>query len=234
MNNFIISTYLTTAVDPQRNETKEVNDTKYIETWYNSLVHLNLNGVLLHDGLSAEFQAQFPRLTFKQVDTIPKDIQLYDYRWVLYYEFMLNNPCDAVFFTDVSDVKIMRNPFYEFSENIIYCGDERETFKECEWMKSALDDNFFLQLKGFKDLFTSSNIILNCGIFGGTYDIVLRFINYTVSLIEYLRFRPIDKTVDMPLFNYIAYRYFSPEHGFPVNSIFKAYEKRNDVWFIHK
>lgn len=232
--NYIVSTYLTSAVDAQRGETKTSNDESYIQKWYDSLVHLNLNGVLLHDGLSQEFQSKFPRITFKQVDPVPQGMQLYDYRWLLYYEFVLNNPCEAVFFTDVSDVKVVRDPFYEFEEGELYCGDETEKFSECVWIRNALGNPAFANLSGFDELLSSDNVVLNCGIFGGSYAPVIQFLEYIVRLIEYLRFRPQDKTVDMPLFNYVAYRYFYPIHGFPVNSVFKAYEERNDVWFIHK
>jgi len=234
MNNFIISTYLTTAIDPQRNEVKLANDAKYIQKWYDSIVHLNLNGVLLHDRLSADFQRKFPRITFKQVDPVPQGMQLYDSRWVLYYEFLLNNPCNAVFFTDVSDVKVVRDPFYEFEEDILYCGDETERLNECIWIHNALGNPYFSDLSGFKELLSSDRVVLNCGLFGGSYGVVMQFLDIIVRMIEHLRFRPQDKTCDMPLFNYIAYRWFDFKHGFPVNSVFKGYENRNDVWFIHK
>ena len=232
--NYIISTYLTTAIDPQRNETKEVNDTKYIETWYNSIIRLNLNGVLLHDGLSADFQSKFPRITFKQVDPVPENLQLYDYRWILYYEFLLNNPCEAVFFTDCSDVKVVRDPFYEFEEGELYCGDESERICDCKWIQDSFKNPSFATLSDLGKFLSSKNSMLNCGVFGGSYGAVIQLLEYMVRLIEHLRFRPFDRFGDNPLFNYVAYRYFYPIHGFPVNSVFKAYEERNDVWFIHK
>jgi hypothetical protein len=45
-----------------------------------------------------------------------------------------------------------------------------------------------------------------------------------------------DITCDMAIFNYVMYKYFANEFyaGWPVNSAFKKYEDRNDVWFIHK
>ena len=161
-------------------------------------------------------------------------MQIYDYRWVLYYEFLLNNYCDAVFFTDISDVVAVRDCFYELEVDTLYCGDEPERLSQCEWIQQSLKSNTLVTLQGFEDIIKSEKQVLNCGIVGGTRDIVGQFLYLMVSLIEKVRFREIDETVDMALFNYIAYRYFDFKHGQPVNSIFKSYQERNDVWFIHK
>ena len=233
MSNFIVSTYLTTAIDPQRGEVKLANEETYIKEWYDSLVHLNLNGVLLHDGLSNEFMAHFPRIRFVQVDPVPQGMQLYDSRWILYYEFLLNNDCEAVFFTDVSDVKVRRNPFYEMSENTLYCGDEPTSIRGCEWIQQSKIS--LSPLPDYEKFLRSKTTLLNCGIFGGTASIVEAFLDVMNRYIEALMLRPIDGTVDMPIFNYIIWKYKIPIiHGEPVNSVFKWYQDRNDVWFIHK
>jgi len=230
----IVSTYLTTSIDPQRGEVKKKDDPEYILEWYDSIVNLGLNGVLIHDGLSKSFVKCFPKIEFRKVRPVPEKMQLYDYRWVLYFEFMLNIACDAVFFTDVSDVQVKRNPFYEFDEGKLYCGDEREMIKDSLWMRESLKNEWYLSLKGFENMINSDLPLLNAGILGGSRDIVFKFLMTFVRYIEIFHRRPVDKTVDMPLFNYVMYRYFNPVHGYPVNSLFKAYEKRNDVWFIHK
>lgn len=233
MNNYIVSTYLTSAIDAQRGVAKEANDTEYIKNWVDSIVRLGLKPVVLHDGLSARFRAKFPDVYFRKVGKVPSCIQLYDYRWVLYLEFMMNEPCDNVFFTDISDVVVKRDPFYEMEEGFLYCGDEPTTIRGCEWIQKSEKCPVLSKLDGFEDLLRSDEQLLNAGILGGSHRIVFSFLLDMVLAIEKLRHRPIDGTVDMPIFNYVIHR-FNPVHGYPVNSVFKKYEDRNDVWFIHK
>jgi hypothetical protein len=233
MNNFIVATYLTSHIDEQRGVKKEKDDPQYIQKWAESIRHLGLKGVVLHDGLSEEFISTYPYLIFKKVDEVPEDMQLYDYRWVLYYAFVLNNHCNAVFFTDISDVQVRRNPFYEMEDNKLYCGDEPTSIRGCEWLQKSNES--LSALPSYKEFLNSENQLLNCGIFGGQWHMVNTFLSVMVQYIERWRFRKIDGTVDMPIFNYIAWFYVVQfTHGEPVNSVFKWYQDRNDVWFIHK
>lgn len=230
--NYIVSTYLTSKVDEQRGTKKEIDDPDYIRKWVYSGLHLGLNMVVLHDGLSEVFISQFPKVRFIKIDQVPEGMQLYDYRWVLYYEFLLNNDCDAVFFTDISDVIIRRDPFYEM-EDALYCGDEPTTIKDCEWLQTSRKSLGKLPI--YNDFLHSKYTMLNCGIFGGDSARVKVFLDLMVRYIEIHINREVDGTVDMPLFNYIIWFYDIPIiHGAPVNSVFKRYEDRNDVWFIHK
>lgn len=233
MENFIVSTYLTSHIDEQRGVKKEKDDPKYIEKWAESIRYLGLKGVVLHDGLSDEFTSCYPYIIFKKVDEIPEKMQLYDYRWLLYYMFVLNNDCGAVFFTDISDVIVRRNPFFEMDEDKLYCGDEPTSISNCEWIQQSKTS--LSQLPDYEKFLRSKNTLLNCGIFGGTASIVEAFLDVMNRYIEALMRRPIDGTVDMPIFNYIIWKYKIPIiHGEPVNSVFKWYQDRNDVWFIHK
>lgn len=232
--NYIVACYLTSGLDTQRGIQTAKDKREYMQTWYDSVIRLGVTPVVINDGLSNLFKKSFSKALFVDCEPLPSGMQIYDYRWVLYYEFMLNNYCDAVFFTDISDVVAVRDCFYDLEHDTLYCGDENESLADSEWIQKSLTNRVLMSLDRFRDVIQSDKQVLNCGIVGGTRDIVGNFLYIMVSFIEKLRFRDIDGTVDMAIFNYIAYSYFDFKHGQPVNSIFKQYQERNDVWFIHK
>ena len=184
--NYIVSSYLTSGIDHQRGSTKEIDDPKYIEKWAQSIRNLGLNGVVLHDGLTDAFISCYPYIRFIKVEPIPKGMQLYDYRWVIYYEFMLNNTVDAVFFTDISDIIVKRNPFYEMQDEL-YCGDEPTTIKGCKWLQTSRKS--LGGIEDYKFFLHSNNTLLNCGIFGGYSDRVKAFLDIMMRYIEFYKDR---------------------------------------------
>jgi hypothetical protein len=250
--NYIVTTYLTTAPDPQlrfidgkwvKNTIKAKDDINYVIDWYYWICQLEMNGIILHDGLSEDFMGYFPGVKFIKTHPVPAGIQLYDYRWFLALNCFAKLEIDNVFFTDVSDVKVKMNPFVHpyFKEGVLYCGDVAEEgtpklLKDDAWVGISLMNKTLVKLPLFYDIINSNNPVLNCGTFGGNREIVLTFLKRFVSIIQKVANRPIDINGDIPLFNYVMYRDFPTQFhcGYPVNSVFKAYEDRNDVWFIHK
>jgi hypothetical protein len=239
--NYIATTYLTTAVDSQRNTTKLIDDDKYIINWYVSIVKNGLNGIILHDGLSQEFMDRYNKVDFLQVDPIPEGAQLYDYRWAAYLKCFEKYEIDNIFFTDVSDVTVQKNPFTDpfYQKDKLYCGDVQtyhSTLGEEPWIAISLLNKDLIKLPGFVKTMKSNKLILNCGTFGGSMPLIYTFLKIMNLYMTFVKFRPLDIVGDITLFNYIMYRYFSKQFycGYPVNSVFRKYEKRNDVWFIHK
>jgi hypothetical protein len=232
--NQIVSIYLTSAIDHQRGAIKSRDDMGYIQRWYDSIVRLNLNGVILHDDLSYGFIRNFPGVTFIKIDKVPKDVQLYDYRWLVYFEYINSHNVDNIFFTDISDVAVRRNPFTEI-EDKLYCGDQPCTLNNNKWLLSSLIDPMLMALPDYYKIMTSDMAVLNCGILGGEIDIVSDFLYEMCEVVNKTTNRQKTKVGDMSLFNYVLYRYFPYViHGVPVNSVFRKYEDRDDVWFIHK
>jgi hypothetical protein len=84
----------------------------------------------------------------------------------------------------------------------------------------------------------ASETLLNCGIIGGHYPIFFDFLQQLTAI--HRRYNSENKTAytgDMGAFNYLARTKFNDRlrHGFPVNTVFKAYEEtRSDCWFRHK
>ena len=62
--NYIVSAYLTTSIDCMRGIQLKANDPNYIKDWYDSVVKLKLNGIILHDSLDDDFIKQFPGVKF--------------------------------------------------------------------------------------------------------------------------------------------------------------------------
>lgn len=95
-------------------------------------------------------------------------------------------------------------------------------------------DKCFRKLTSWNKVINSRNKLLNAGIVGGGRDVMLSYVDHCCKVIDKCRNRKENTYVDIPVYNYVLYRYFNPVHGEPVNSIFGNYEKRGDVWFIHK
>ena len=235
-SNYIISSYLTTGIDQQRGAFLRTNLDNYIWEWYSSLIYLGLNGVVLHDRLSTDFIARFPGVKFYRVPPV-RNYQIYDYRWVIYLNFLKTHPLDNCFFTDISDVRVIKDPFIqpEYSSENLYCGDETGSLGENEWMQRSVYCPQLMKQRYFEEIILSDLPVLNAGIVGGGYDIMLKFVTNMAHIVEGLKDREDDGSCDMALFNYVMHGCFIPIHGEPVNSIFRAEETdRTDVWFKHK
>jgi hypothetical protein len=235
--NYIVSIYLTTGTDVQRgNIFKEPNDPLYIESWYNSITGLKLNGMILHDGLSEKFINNYPEVKFIKVPPCGK-FQLYDYIWLIYKKFIKNY--DNVFFTDLWDVTVIKDPFKEpeYNDHTIFCGDVNGGVMRGDYfIGGALRNEKLMSLPDFEEIITSDKLLLNNGTVGGSYKMMSKFINTLCDMILKMADREQDITCDMSIFNYVMYKYFPTEFyaGFPVCSSFKKYEDRNDIWFKHK
>ncbi len=235
--NYIISYYFTTSTDPQGRPPVKKSDPEYIMNWYKSVVRHGLKCVLFHDGLSEEFVSFFWGIRFIQVPPVPEKMQLHDYHWTVSHNYLLrHDEIENVFFTDCPDCEVINNPFIQpgYNSEALYCGDEPELICNSRWMQCCINNPELIKLDGFTDVFHSNRPLYNGGVLGGSRGKVLYFTAKISELVEMVKFRPNDWTGDMALYNYILHRYFNPVHGFPVNSVFKGYEDRSDVWFKHK
>jgi hypothetical protein len=235
--NCIISYYFTSSFDPQGREPIKKSDPDYIMAWYKSVMKHGLKCILFHDGLTPELMEVFPGIRFIQVPPVPSGVQLHDYHWVVSHEYLRrHDDISNLFFTDCPDCEVINNPFIQpgYDPEKLYCGDEPELICDSRWMQCATPNTVMTQLEGFEEIFSAKAPLYNGGVLGGGRDKVLEFTKAISELVENVKFRPVDGTGDMALYNYILHRCFNPVHGFPVNSIFKGYENRTDIWFKHK
>jgi len=235
MTNLIVSSYLTSAIDTQRGITTAPNNPEYIQKWCDSVLRHNLHGVILHDNLSYEFMAKFAGIEFVRVAKCPEGMQIYDYRYMLFLEFLQRIKPDAAFFTDIWDVEVINNPFPFIDSERLYCGDECGTLVQCAWLNPARENPVLQKLHMFIEIMNSSEQVLNPGIIGGSWSVMERFFNSFKWVINECVARPIEHTVDMAIFNYaMYYGQFNPIHGHPVNGVFRGGKSETDVWFQHK
>jgi hypothetical protein len=243
--NYIIGCHISGVYDVNRNETIANDDFLVIENWYHSIVNLKLNGIIFHNNFSdatcKKYQNQY--FDFIKVDynfTFNPNV----FRYFVYDNFLkLNfNNINNVFFTDVSDVLVLKNPFHESlfiqHPNHIFCGDEPEILNtpwmqlHCAHLRNSITD-FSLFEEKFKD-----ETLLNCGIIGGNAIVMTSFIEKLMQIHKNYNFdNKTNYTGDMGAFNYLIRSQFNEcfIHGKPINTIFKAYDFENsECWFAHK
>ena len=143
----IFTAYYYGFEDAQRaGHTLQEDNPKYIEPWNASITELLaassndtlLHPIVLHNGLAKDFCDRYPRLDFVEVpfggdpsDGWRRKLSVYDERWLLWLEYLENNPMadDAlVLHTDGSDVTVARDPgvFMSFTSDRydLWVGDE--------------------------------------------------------------------------------------------------------------
>ena len=87
--NCLVSTYLTTKKDPQRNTNWDSNDFGIIENYYNSVVSHGLTSFILADNISEEFIDTYENENVKFIHCPPPNANTIDDRWFLYYDFLV-------------------------------------------------------------------------------------------------------------------------------------------------
>jgi len=242
--NLIVATHISGIYDVNRNTVLANDDFSLVSEWANSITSLGLHGIIFHNNFSDTTcqQNQSKLIHFIRVD--------YDahynpnvFRYIIYSEFLklYSESIKNIFFTDISDVKVLKNPFLETlylnNPSSLFCGDEPKTLDN-EWMqlhsqhlRSKISDYSFYETK-FKN-----DILLNCGIMGGSISIMQLFINELSAIHQkYNSDNNSPYTGDMGAFNYLIKKKYANcvIHGSPVNTEFKTYSEDYACWFKHK
>ncbi len=243
--NYILVCHISGIYDVNRSNTIADDDFSVIENWYNSIINLKLNGIIFHNNFSdstyEKYQNDFVK--FIKIEYNP-DFNPNIYRYFIYNQYLKSNHqnIENVFFTDVSDVLILKNPFQEklFQENpnAIFCGDEPEILDN-QWMKLHCEHlrNNIKDFGLFEEKFKNKTL-LNCGIIGGNINLMTSFIEKLWQIhSNYNHNNKTNFTGDMGAFNFLIRTKFNDNlfHGTPVNTVFKENDLRNsNCWFAHK
>lgn len=254
----IVTCYFTLKPDPQTGSIRNAADFKYIKPWYDSLLKIGAHGIILHDGLEAEFIAlhQTPTIQFRYCEM--GNYSIFEERWLLYHLFLRQLPqLEKVFFTDSNDVYITKNPFsFITKKSALYVGrDNANRIKDSGWLEAErlkfLEESNYILAKTYEYQW-----VYNAGVTGGNYPVMLFLTNEMSKLI----FRATSNHhKDMTLLNIVIHEHFYPllsiknwdqklvdarkdsfaSHeqlitGFPFNSGFKDFDFNSSAYFIHK
>jgi hypothetical protein len=240
----IIASHITGVYDVNRNEVLANDDFSIVSKWAKSISDLNLQGIIFHNNFSQETcdAHQNNTIRFVKID-YDSSYNPNVYRYYLYNEFLklYSHQINNVFFTDVSDVVVLKNPFVQklFLEhpNAIFCGDEPEILDN-EWMQNH-SQHLRTKIPGYASYEEKfkNNSLLNCGIIGGNSAVMKSFINNLWSIHTSFNNDNRSKfTGDMGAFNYLVRTKYNNQliHGNPVNTEFKKYIADAICWFQHK
>jgi hypothetical protein len=243
--NYIVACQISGVFDVNRNEILEADDFDLIQNWYNSIVNLQLNGIIFHNNFSEDtckkYQNEYVQfIKIEHNHAFKPNV----FRYFVYHKFIKENlkNIENLFFTDISDVEVLKNPFLqnEFTKNkeYLFCGDEPEILdnawmkSHCELLRNSIDDFSIFEEKHQND------VLLNCGIFGGNITVITGFIENLWDIHQKHNFdNNTNFTGDMGAFNYLVRTKYNQKlmNGKPVNTVFKAYDNQNlDCWFCHK
>ncbi len=241
----IMSCLLTGVHDVNRNTVLPNDDYGLVKDWADSIVALDLQGIIFHNNFSAETCLAYENKNIHFI--LVKHSEIYNpnvYRYFIYNDFLKAhaNSIKQVFCTDVSDVVVLKNPFEQalFLNNPdkLFCGDEPKKLND-EWMldhASHLRNNI-ADYEAYEKNFSGEQL-LNCGIIGGDVKVFKGFVKALIKIHEQYNYNNLTAfTGDMGAFNYLARTQYNKLlcHGEPVNTVFKAFEKNNnDCWFKHK
>lgn len=244
-SNVVLACHITGVYDVNRKTTLLNDNYEYVRNWVESLVNLNLQGIIFHNNFSLETCKKYENeyVSFVKIE-YDNHFNPNVYRYIIYREFLQQeiHRFANIFVTDVSDVTVVRNPFIDsfFLENptSIFCGDEPEKLNN-DWMNNHSEflrnkiDDFTKYEKEFAE-----ERLLNCGIIGGQSTLLFDFIQKLCAIHQqFNRDNQTGYTGDMGAFNYLARTQFNQQlkHGAPVNTMFNYYENnRTDCWFRHK
>lgn len=214
----------------------------YCQKWIKSLSKFDVESLIFYDDLSDKFVKDMmclsKNLTFVKV---PKDITCLssnDQRFYIYLDYLFKQDnVSKVFMTDLWDVECKTDPSKMPTEefDLYFCQDSinvkdykfdkysyREISNSLNWKRVDLESCLF-----------------NAGVIGGSFYQILKFLILFTHERDSVRDFPIVKkckyNINMSLSNYIAKSFFDKvQSGYPFCSVFKKFENRDDVYFVHK
>jgi len=200
----ILTSYFTGVQDPQRGIEWDTDITQLFALFIsakqnNCHVHVVHDCFTDNEELEKVYQS-FDNVTFERMFGGPDNP--YFNRWWSYKHHLSKNKYENIWMVDATDVEVLKNPFQIIRPGILYCGWEKD-FIGCQWMQNHHKSNFMQN-------FIKSNVktpLLNAGVVGGRYDVVMEFLDRLCDMYEILPDKEKDIT-DMPLFNWTIYSHF--------------------------
>lgn len=227
----LLTAYFTLQPDPQRG-TRWPKTVKGMEKLVETAKSHGIKTVIFYDSID---QPEIDSMECDMVEFVRitpfHNFCTNVYRRIIFYEYLKYRHHPKIFMVDSTDVEVLKNPFDYIKEGILYVGDEMKALRY-GWIITQFERTS-MEYRDFLEEFGSYQL-LNAGIIGGYYDIVMEFLakntdihrKYSVGLKE---------STDMAVFNYTVYNHFLDrhEHGEHINTPFK-FDKYTDAIFKHK
>ena len=227
-NGVLLAAYFNSVEDSQRGVKWEV-DMSRLETLIESCEKNGVDYRIFHDCFNVDNE-KFIKLEGS------KYYAPNVYRWLVFEEWLSENYVDNVFMVDSTDVEVLRNPFVSLNPNKLYVGNEYNMRVDNLWMKKR-QEPLLSSLRDYRNVIARNGkqTLLNCGITGGSYDMVMSYLGHR-SRIHKEHTRGVLGSTDMAVFNYIIWKYFKGQFtsGLKVNTRFKQNEYNQVSFFKHK
>ena len=237
LEDVVLTVLLTAQNDPQRGKPMPARP-EMLKDLHGSLTH-DGRFVVLHTSMPDTTQAALPKAELVKV---PQVVNPYFERWLAIYRWLRDNPkVGRVWCVDGTDVQMLRDPFPEMEDGILYAGYEPTTLRD-EWMLAHHPDT---TLQDFMK--ANPNLpLVNAGVIGGPRDLVMSLAQKITKMyfddhIDWIygweHGRVHDKVSgDMGVLNYLIRTEFADvlSTGPHVTTVFKAEEKSSTAWWKHK
>ncbi|WP_277971762.1 glycosyltransferase family 2 protein [Pantoea agglomerans] len=228
--NIVITSLITALVDPQRGIRMKA-DASILQTWSNSIQGVK-KAVLADELTKAPDGAELVKVP-------DAGMTPYFSRWLHLYQYLrANENFHFVWFTDGTDVEMLRSPWDEMEPGKIYVGSEHATYS-LKWMRDNHHGRFYTDFLNKH----ANDPLLNSGLLGGKREDVMAFVHRMIRLyywIESHRFWGTEKApptiVEMGAFG-VAAKGFGDRivTGPKVHTIFKTDGIGKEIaWWRHK
>lgn len=227
--NVVITAYFNYSFDPQRGK-KWASNTDDIKRLMESCEERGVKLYVFTDCIPSSHDTDL----VKFIRTKPSMSHSPNvYRWIVYQEWMKKNTFDKAWFVDSTDVELLKDPFKKVKEGRLYVGNECDVKTDNVWMRTKQEK--YLRIPDYRKVIASfaSETLINCGLVGGTYDVLDALINKWAGMHK-RHTVGIHHSTDMAIFNYVVRKFFNEilESGDHINTRFKYNETDNKkaIW----
>lgn len=253
----LFSCYFVKKENPQTGEIQGEANFDYIKEWYESVKKLNIDAIIIHDGIDDRFIKDYEtdKIQFRRF--YAGNHPLIDERWITFYMFIKATTIEKAFFTDIGDVILTKSPFELISsQNQLFIGrDNANKIRLSGWILNEVE-KFKLETGENPPKSFYYQALYNVGIVGGNRKVSLFVLS---KVIDYILKSSPKTYKEMTVFNVVIHKYFFPKlsyhpeekilvnpkndphashkhlvSGYPLNSLFKGSEYDSDAYFIHK
>lgn len=231
-NPVVLASYFNYKEDPQR-KIKWNCDYSKVLTLVKSVVEKEININIFNDCF--EDTPYFEKCSWEKIK-VNTSFNPNVFRHFVNLDYLKKNKenISFVFMVDSTDVEMLKNPFPEMKDGLIYVGSELQKVG-CKWMQE--NQGQFLKITDYNEIIekNKNETLINCGIIGGEVSVIINFLEKLTSYhSEYSR--NLVSSSDMSIFNYTIWKHFKEkiEYGTKVNTKFKKNERNEVSWWKHK